>query len=159
MIKIKSLPKILSRYSNVAILIIVAGFSTAWYVISNESERTDPDFYKTKLLISKYETEIQEMSQQPDLPKLNSIWFNIQSIASQYNVKVSTIEKIEDAKFTEDEIPCGQAWFGSLQGSSKNVAAAALEIQKTLPVLFGQAVIDNKVMGLSFAAMGIIDFN
>jgi len=157
--KIKALPKRLNQYSSLVLLLIVTSIGTCWYVLSNEAERIDPDFKKTKALISMYETEIEEMSVQQDLPKLDSIWFNIQSIASQYNVKVSSIEKIEDAKFSEGDIPCGQAWFGSLQGTSKNVAAAALEIQNELPVMYGQAVIDNKVMGLSFAAMGIIDFN
>ena len=157
--KINALPKKVKQYSNIFLLVTLTSIGTGWYVLSNESGRIKPDFSNTNALISKYEAEIHEMSAQPDLPRLNYIWSNIQLIANQYNVKVSSIEKVEDAKFTEDEIPCGQPWFGSLQGTSKNVAAAALEIQKTLTVMFGQAVIDNKVMGLSFAAMGTIEFN
>lgn len=94
------------------------------------------------------------VSQKADLPLLPNIWSSINVIASTHGVKVTSLKEAKDSGITESEIPGGTPWYGVIQGNIRNVAMAAIEIQKVVPVIYGAAALDNAVIGLSFAALG-----
>ncbi|MDO8827974.1 hypothetical protein [Methylophaga sp.] len=141
---------ILRNLSIVAVSSVLAGF----YVMSGHATRDYPDIENLKMQIVSVNTEIDVVSQKPDLPLLPDTWQSISVIASSHGVKVTPLKDGKAAGITELEIPGGTPWFGVLQGNSRSVAMAAMEIQKVVPILFGAAALDNAVIGLGFAALG-----
>ena len=138
---------------NVAVWLAVAAGST-YYVMSNESDRIYPSVTKIDREISAVKAQIIKIQQQPDLPPLNKTWAKAKSIANQYGVVLKPLPSSKDARINKANLPGGKAWYGVLQGKTKQVAIAGIEIQKRFPVLFGYSVIKSDSMGLSLAVLG-----
>lgn len=132
----------------------VSSLVGAFYVLSANAEREYPSISNVEMQTLAIEEAIQRTEQLDDLPELGQIWTAIRSIASSYDVTVMPLATASDAGLSNGDIPGGTPWFGVLQGKSKNVAVAALEIQKAVPVIFGSAALDSQMIGLGFAALG-----
>lgn len=138
-------------------MLVIAGVTTGltvFYVLTENSQRQYPSIEDVERTISFIEIEITKASQQDDLPPLSETWRSIKTIAALYDVKVNPLERPEDAGISTSDIPGGTPWFGVLQGKTKNVSIAAMEIQKSVPIIFGAAALDNDLIGMSFAALG-----
>lgn len=127
---------------------------TAFYVLNEHANRDFPNIEKVKNMTSLINKEITKANQREDLPELSATWQSITSIASVYGVKVSALDEAKAAGMTEADIPGGTPWYGVLQGKTKNVAIAAMNIQRAVPIIYGAAALDNDLTGLSFAALG-----
>tara|TARA_R110000787_G_C13443310_1_gene446591 strand:- start:8972 stop:9430 length:459 start_codon:yes stop_codon:yes gene_type:complete len=138
---------------NIAI-ILVSSMLASFYIITGNASREYPSIENLQLQISQINDQVEIVSQKADLPLLPNIWHSITVIASTHGVKVSPLKQAKDAGILDSDIPGGTPWYGVIQGNSRNVAIAAIEIQKVVPVIFGAAAIDNEVIGLSFAALG-----
>lgn len=134
--------------------IVISSLLAGFYVTSGHATRDYPDIENLKLQIRLINSEIEAVSLKEDLPLLSDTWSSIRVIANSHDVKVTPLKDAKDAGITEHDIPGGTPWYGVLQGNTKNVAMAAIEIQKVVPILYGAAALDNAVIGLSFAALG-----
>lgn len=132
---------------------VTAGLTT-FYVLNENSKRDFPSIETVEITTSVVNSEIEKASKKEDLPRLSETWRSIQTIAAIHGVHVVTLEKADDAGITSSDIPYGTPWYGVLQGKTKNVAIAAIEIQKAVPILYGAAALDNHLIGMSFAALG-----
>lgn len=126
----------------------------AFYVLSGHAARDYPDIENIKVQIAMIEAEIDVVETTEDLPRLPNTWHSLSIIASTFGVEALPLNAAKDAGINDSDIPGGTPWFGVLQGNTKDVAMAAIEIQKVVPIIFGAAALDNSVIGLSFAALG-----
>lgn len=143
-------------------LLAIAGISAALsaaYVFTEHTQRDFPSIENVERSIRAVEHEIRLANQKDDLPRLTDTWRAIESIAALYDVKVNTLDNAEDAGITVGDIPGGTPWYGVLQGKAKNVSVASIEIQQSVPIVFGAAALDNDLIGMSFAALGSTNSN
>ena len=135
----------------------VTAVLTAFYVFSLHAERDYPSIAMLEAQIAAVNAGIDDAALMDDLPRLSKTWRSIETISAAHNVKLSALDSAEKAGITEADIPGGTPWFGVLQGKTKNVAIAAIEIQQVIPVIYGAAALDNELIGVGFAALGSTD--
>ena len=138
---------------NIVIALITAAIS-GFYVMTGHATRDYPDIDFVHSQIAQINEAIKVAEQKEDLPRLEDTWQSINVIAKTYGVTVTPLKSAQDAGLTDADIPGGTPWFGAIQGKTKDVAVAAIEIQKVVPIIYGAAALDNQVIGLSFAALG-----
>jgi hypothetical protein len=133
---------------------VVAISLTTFYVLSEHNSREYLSIQQVESQIQAIENNALALTQMKNLPALQDTWRSLESIASSFDVKIKPLDTPKDAGISDTDIPGGQPWFGVLQGQTKNVSVAAIEIQQALPILYGSAVLDNDMMGLGFALLG-----
>lgn len=125
------------------------------YIYYNESNRKVHNFAGLEREIIQAEDKIKALRNLEPLPDVVDQWLIAKNIAHQYGAVLEALDP-NQRQFSVDtsQVDGGHIWQGAIKGNPERVFMAAMEIQKTIPALLGDAVIDDKSAAILIGVIG-----